>query len=151
MQEYTKTDQQLHWLSQLLAKANRAFVPSKEDDSHTNLSFDSIGGRLFGRWIDGPEGPVILTLNLQKRAFEWLDENQNSLDEVTVTEKSMKQLEEDVSRVPESLKIKTDTLFSPLHFEIPDYGIESIGKDDLSDEGTSAMDAFSYACQRGLL
>ncbi len=142
MQEYTKTDEKLHWLSQLLAKTNRAFVPSKEDDSHTNLSFDSIGGRLFGRWIDGQEGAVILTLNLQKRAFEWLDENQNSLDEVTVPEKGMKQLEEDVSNYPESLKMKTDMLFSPLHFEIPDYGIESIEKGDLSDEGLQQWTLF---------
>jgi len=135
MQEYIKTDQQLHWLSKVLTKANRAFVPAKEDDSHTSLSFDSIGGRLFGRWINGPEGLVMLTLNLQKRAFEWLNEKQSILEEVAVPEKSMKQLEENVSRYPYSLKIKTDTFFSPLHFEIPGYGIESIGKDDLSDEG----------------
>lgn len=135
MQEYIKTDQQLHWLSQVLARTNRAFVPSNEDDSHTNLSFDSIGGRLSGRWIDGPEGPVMLTLNLQKRAFEWLDEKQNSLQELSVLEKSMDQLEKEACRYPESLKMKTDTFFSPLHFEISDYGIESIGKDDLSDEG----------------
>lgn len=151
MQEYNQTDKQIHWLSQVIAKANKAFVPEKADDSHTNLGFDNIGGRLFSRWIDGLDGAVILSLNLQKQAFEWLDENQNSLDEVPITGKSMEQLEKAVSRYPELLKMQTNTFFSPLHFEIPDYGIESLAKNDLSDEGHQQWTFFRTLANRACL
>lgn len=154
MQEYNQTDKQIHWLSQVIAKANRTFVPEKEDDSHTNLGFDHIGGRLFGRWIDVPTGRVILTLNLNKQSFEWLDEKQNVLDEVLVQGKSLEQLEKDVSKYPETIKILKDEFFSPLHFEIPDYGIVSIGKNDLSDEGLQQWTFFrsmaNNACRQML-
>jgi hypothetical protein len=30
MQPYTKTDQRLHWLSQVIGKANRTFVPKAD-------------------------------------------------------------------------------------------------------------------------
>ncbi len=52
MQAYIKTDRQLHWLSQVIAKINRTYVPKKNDDSHTNLYFDNLGKRITGRWID---------------------------------------------------------------------------------------------------
>ncbi|MFT5886141.1 MAG: hypothetical protein ACI9IP_002605 [Arcticibacterium sp.] len=42
MTGYTQTDQQLHWLSQIIAKANRTYVPAEEDDSHTNLYFNAL-------------------------------------------------------------------------------------------------------------
>ncbi len=41
MQEYNNSDRQIHWLSQVMAKANRAYVPEQKDDSHTNLYFDA--------------------------------------------------------------------------------------------------------------
>jgi len=46
MQEYIKVDQYLHQLVQVIAKANRTFVQEKEDDSHTNLYFDSLGEKI---------------------------------------------------------------------------------------------------------
>ena len=64
MQEYSNSDRHIHWLSQVLAKVNRAYVPEQEDDSHTNLYFDDIGKRILGRWIDGPKGKMILGLDM---------------------------------------------------------------------------------------
>ncbi|MFT6215316.1 MAG: hypothetical protein ACJAS3_001715 [Roseivirga sp.] len=49
MNSYTQTDQQLHWLCQILAKTNRTYAPKKEDDSHTHLYFDSLDHRIYGR------------------------------------------------------------------------------------------------------
>lgn len=51
---YNKTDHQVHLLSQIIAKFNRTYVAEKEDDSHTNLDFDPLGHRLYGRF-DGAD------------------------------------------------------------------------------------------------
>ena len=48
MQEYINTDRQLHWLSQVITKVNRSFVPAEKDDSHTNLYFDVIQKGIYG-------------------------------------------------------------------------------------------------------
>ena len=50
MEGYTYADQKLHFLTQVIAKANRSYVPTKPDDSHTNLYFDTLDNRIVGRW-----------------------------------------------------------------------------------------------------
>lgn len=135
MQEYKASDRQIHWLSQILAKANRAYVPEQKDDSHTNLYFDAIGKRILGRWIDGPGGQMILALNLQAFSFQWMDKKLNILHEVSALNKNMDELEAGVSEYPGSLKMSTEEFIRPLHFDLPDYKIEKLGSGDLTDEG----------------
>jgi hypothetical protein len=135
MQEYNNSDRQIHWLSQVLAKVNRAYVPEREDDSHTNLYFDATGTRILGQWIDGPEGKMILGLNLKSLTFQWLDERQNILSELSVLNKNMQELEAGVSEYPGSLKMSTVDISKALHFDFPDYKISKLNKGDLSDEG----------------
>lgn len=151
MQEYNKSDRQIHWLSQVLAKANRAYVPEQKDDSHTNLYFDALEKRILGRWIDGPGGKIILALNLQSRSFQWLDIKQNILHEVSVLNKSMEQLEKSVSDYPAGLNMKTDTFFQALHFEIPDYKIEILNKEDISEDGKLSWIYFRDLANRASL
>ena len=70
MQAYNDIDQQIHQLSQTIAKFNRTYVPQKADDSHTNLAFDPIALHLAGRWVESSKGKVIMTLNLEAFQFE---------------------------------------------------------------------------------
>jgi hypothetical protein len=151
MQEYNNTDRQLHWLSQVLTKANRAYVPEQKDDSHTNLYFDALEKRILGRWIDVPKGKIILALNLQSFSFEWLDLKHNTLHEVSALNNSMKHLEQNVSQYPGSLNMRTETFSLPLHFEISDYKIEKLNEDDISEDGLKSWIYFRHlanmACQ----
>lgn len=135
MQEYIKTDKQIHWLSQVIAKVNKALVPKKEDDSHTNLYFDAIGKRLIGRWIDTSKGKIILALDMFNYRFEWLDDHLQSLSTVTIENKELKVLEQEVSEYPKSLGHNTNNIANPLHFEIPDYKIQTIQNGELGQEG----------------
>lgn len=84
MSAYHQIDQQLHLLCQIIAKANRTFVPKKEDDSHTNLYFDHLGQRIFGRWIEGEDRKVIMCLNLDKQTFEWRDDALQLLQDLSL-------------------------------------------------------------------
>jgi hypothetical protein len=154
MQEYNNTDRQIHWLSQVLAKTNRAYVPEQKDDSHTNLYFDTLQQRILGRWIEGPGGRIILALHLQSLSFQWLDEKQNILQEVSVLNKPMDQLEKNVSDYPASLSMRTDAFSQPMHFEIPDYEIIKLNREDISKEGLQRWiyyrDLANVVCQNML-
>lgn len=151
MQEYNTIDRQFHWLSQVLAKANRAYVPEKEDESHTNLYFDALEKRIMGRWIDAPEGKIILTLNLHTLSFQWLDAKQNILQEVSGLNKGREDVEQSVSEYPGSLNMNTEAFLRPMHFKIPDYKIEKLNREDISEQGLRtwiySRDLANRACQ----
>ncbi len=61
----------MHLAAQYLAAAGISFLPKKEDDSHTNLGFDTKNGRLITRPLDKPGH--VLALNYQAFSLEWLD------------------------------------------------------------------------------
>ncbi len=151
MQDYINTDRQIHWLSQIIAKANRTYVIAKKDDSHTSLYYDSIGKRILGRWIETPEGEVILALNLNSLHLEWLDKKHNILYEVPVLNINAAQLEKSVSAYLHSIKMNVENFFKPMHFEIPDYKIDKILESDISDAGLKSWMFFrtlaNQACQ----
>ncbi|PKP09506.1 MAG: hypothetical protein CVU09_11230 [Bacteroidetes bacterium HGW-Bacteroidetes-4] len=135
MQEYTKTDKQIHWLSQIIAKLNRAYLPAKDDDSHTNLSYDPIEKKLCGRWIESSEGQLLPTFNLHTLQFEWKNRSMQALAAVTIFDKSLHQLEKEIAEYPQSIGMDTKEISIPLHFEIPDYHINTIKHEDISQEG----------------
>lgn len=135
MQEYIKTDRQIHWLSQVITRVNRAYVPGKEDDSHTNLAFDPLTNRLFGRWIEGPSGSIISALDLRSLDFLWLDALHHTLHRVPVWNHTTGELVSELAVFPASHSMDTAPLHLPLHFAIPEYGISSLNKGEVSAEG----------------
>lgn len=135
MQLYIQTDQQIHWLSQVIARINRAYVPAKSDDSHTNMYFDPVAGRLAGKWIKKDEQNLMFSLNLKTKQFEWQDNYLKVLHTFGFFEKTMLQIEQDLAIYPESIGMKTEKIFHELHFTIPDYHIESLSSNDFSGDG----------------
>jgi len=129
MKNYTKTDQIIHLLSQTIAKANRTFVPSKKDDSHTNIHFDFLGKRILGRWIETPKGKVMLTLNLPELKFEWLNDSFQVVNSVDVVGKAVKDIELELVPQLTDLEMSSEGFLDKLHYDIPEYAF--------------ALDAFS--------
>ena len=121
MLEYTNTDQQLHRLSQVIAKVNRTFVSAKEDDSHTNLAFDSLGYRIMGRWILGGNENVMLTFNLRNQLFEWVNQSQKVLASVKTKERHISEIESELALGLPSLGLDPKGFVDKLHYEIPAY------------------------------
>lgn len=135
MKEYNNTDRQLHWLSQVIARVNRTFVPLQTDDSHTNLYYDGLRSGIVGRWIDSPIGKIILYLDFDSMNFKWMDHKLNILDEVSAFDKGLPELVIEVSKELGNLGMKTEGLDVPMHFEIPDYGIVSLSDGDITTGG----------------
>lgn len=121
MNTYTKTDQQLHLLSQILTKANRTFVAPKADDSHTNIYFDFLGNRILGRWIKSSNGNVILSLNLDNLTFEWLNSSQNTIASFNAVGRTIVEIEDEISNHLSEIGLNKDGFTDKLHFEIPEY------------------------------
>lgn len=63
----------------------------------------------------------------------------------------MEQLEKGVSQYPGSLHMRTEEFSRPLHFEIPDYNIEKLNEEDISEDGLKSWIYFRHlanmACQ----
>ncbi len=141
MQAYTNTDQRLHHLSQLIAKANRTFLPAKEDDSHTNLYVDGIGHRISGRWIATAENKKrFLTLHLANFRFEWLDETLQTLQVIDTYHKTLEAVEQAMCNGLSDVGLEAEGFLEALHFAIPAY--------DFADEPIAVPNA--AACQQWL-
>ncbi len=122
MQDYNNTDQRLHQLCQIIAKVNRAYVPEKEDDSHTNLYYDSSAERILGRWIDkSPGGRIILSFDLSDLNFVWLNEDLSSLHKIITEGKVYKSLENEIAGYLNSLGLDEKLFLRELHYKIPEY------------------------------
>jgi hypothetical protein len=122
MQAYNNTDQQIHQLSQILAKFNRSFLPVKDDDSHTNLGFDALGERLLGRTavMGSPKINLLPALELSDSVFRFYDAPTTPLFEVSFVDKTYGEVEQEIaSELAGRFGIDADKFTAPLHFEIP--------------------------------
>ena len=121
MQEYNNTDQKIHQLSQIIAKVNRTFVAKKSDDSNTNLFFDPISHRIYGRWIDVIDKKIILALNLKDFTFEWLDDKMQIINSFGIQGRTMSDMEDYLEQSLPQIGLKKEGFRNKLHFEIPVY------------------------------
>lgn len=121
MQEYKHIDQILHQLSQLIAKVNKAYLPHQDDDSHTNLYFDSIANRITGRWFAGKGGKCLLVFDLKDWEYQILDESLGIIERISQAGKTVQKTQEELSGVLKDLGFSVGGLIDPLHFEIPKY------------------------------
>lgn len=121
MNSYNQVDQQFHILSQVIAKANRTYVPKKKDDSHTNLALNEENGLLEGRWIDAPKGKVVLALRISDMCFVWLDENREVFQTVSSAKKEIDEIEQTLKQGIERSGLDTQGFTDPMHYEIPEY------------------------------
>ncbi|MCF7902790.1 MAG: hypothetical protein K9M19_05135 [Candidatus Marinimicrobia bacterium] len=123
MQEYNRTDEQIHYLSQLIAKVNRSFLEPQDDDSHTNLFFDPLSRRVYGRWVTTPAGPLIFALELDNFQFQWLDSRFRVLQKITVAGKDLEQIEDETMKGLDGVGLASVDLRQPLHFKLPSYSV----------------------------
>lgn len=121
MEGYINTDKKLHFLSQIIAKANRSYVPTKPDDSHTNLYYDTLAGRIVGRWINNGKDQLLLTLNLATLELEWLNSHRKPLMTIGMLGKTMSQVEDEMDPRLGELGLQPQGFKDPLHFDIPEY------------------------------
>jgi len=125
MKQYNDTDRRLHLLCQIIAKANRTFVPAKEDDSHTNLYFDSLGDRITGRWIEVNNDKLLFTITLSNLSVEVLNNSQQPVASYVTVGKMISEVEMEIEKDLPSWGLNKSGFREDLHFEIPEYSFVS--------------------------
>ncbi|MCF8238800.1 MAG: hypothetical protein K9I85_11630 [Saprospiraceae bacterium] len=100
---------------------NRTFVPKKADDSHTNLFFDPISHRLYGRWIHVENKSLIFSLNLKAFQYEWLNDQHHVLHAFLIDGLTITDLERSIEAILPLLGLQPSGFRDDLHFKIPDY------------------------------
>jgi len=93
MKAYNKIDKKFHQLSQVIAKVNRSLVPEKEDDSHTNLYFESIERRIYGGWFQQNDTKYILALDLYDFTFQLIADNKEIIKQFQIEGKNLAKIE----------------------------------------------------------
>ena len=124
--EYDQTDRKLHQICQILAKAGRTFVPSRDDDSHTNIGLD--GELLCSQPILSEEYFALkLCLNLKDFQFDWRSYQKNILEDPrkyilqahAIEGKRIEELETEIEAGLPELGLAPGRFRDELHFEIP--------------------------------
>ena len=95
----------------------------KKDDSHTNMGYDPVNRRIFGRWPELGDERYMLCLELNLLSFVPLDGSYRREFEVVCLGKTEEQIESELSHSLALIGFDTNSFSSPMHFEIPDYGL----------------------------
>ncbi|CAA6806344.1 MAG: Unknown protein [uncultured Sulfurovum sp.] len=121
MKLYHTIDEKIHQICQIIAKVNRSLVPKQEDDSHTNLYFESTEKRIYGRWFQQNDKNYILALNLADFSFLLLADTKEIVKQFHIEGKTLIEIEEDIEKSFNTLQFSTEGLMKKLHFEISSY------------------------------
>lgn len=126
MREYIHIDQQIHQLSQILAKFGRSFAQENKDDSHTSIGFDYIGSQLWSRWATINSRSLALALNLEMQQFFIKNSNYQNIVSIDLIGKTQSETEKTIAAyLNQHFAIEANDFLKPLHFEIPDYPIKN--------------------------
>ncbi len=134
MKSYNTIDKRIHQLCQIIAKINRTLVPEVNDDSHTNLSYEPIENRIYGRWFKLNTADYIFTLELTSFTFALLNSKKEVLYSYSVEGMKSKEIEESILSSFDSLGFKSNGLMNDLHFEIPNYDFKDISWQRFSNQ-----------------
>ncbi len=152
MNKYTQTDQRIHYLAQILAKAGRTYVEKKDDDSHNNLGFVPAKNWLETHWIKSPKGKIKLVLRITDFCMLWLDETEEAFQVVSTVLKTQLEVENQLKKGIKEAGLNLDGFSDPMHFEIPEYTFlnqpfQMINRHNL-DEWTQWRTLANEACEK---
>ncbi|MGC9345075.1 MAG: hypothetical protein ACP5E3_20390, partial [Bacteroidales bacterium] len=108
----------------------------------------SLNHKLTGRWILVNKHRIMLSLNLKNWRMEWLNDR---LEVVNYFDATGLSHENHLYMAGEYLKflgMDIDGLKKPLHFQIPDYGINIIDDQDISSIGVEQWKFFRDLANR---
>ncbi len=119
-------DKSIHQLSQIIAKANRSYVPKEADDGHTNFYYDPLSNRILGRWIKVGNQSVLLALDLNRFEFQWLNNSLHLLSRISIDGKTSEEVESEIAQTLPKIGlgvvgVNKVGFRDALHFEIPKY------------------------------
>ena len=126
MQEFKSMKDQLHLAAQYLAAAAIHFVEKRDDDSHTNLGFDSESGRMSTRPLS--DSGDTLSLNYNTFSLDW--NSSTNVESIQLDGRSHKEIIAWLTRLSQE-KIGKSYTYS-FHYDVP-YSIADTTVFKMSD------------------
>lgn len=118
---YSQTDKRIHYLVQILAKAGRTFIEKRDDDSHTNLYFDSEKNWIETHPIDSSKGKVKLVLRITDFCMLWIDAKEDTIQTASTVKKLQYEVEKQLEKGINEIGLDPDGFSNSMHYEIPEY------------------------------
>ncbi len=130
---------QIHIAAQYLAAAQISFLDKKDDDSHTNLGFDTQKGYLQ-TWVLNDDGCTIV-LDYKKFALYWLNNNNARLS-ISLDGKTHREVVEWMQKVAEGMGISKKFTYD-LHYDLP-YEVTDSYRFSITAADTAILDALVH-------
>ena len=135
---YNQTDKRIHYLVQILAKAGRTFVEKEENDSHTNLYFNSEKSWIETHPIHSPKGKVKLVLRITDFCMLWIDAKEDIIQTVSTVKKLQHEVEKQLEKGVNEIGLTQEGFSVAMHYELPEYSFigqpfQMINKHQLDD------------------
>lgn len=125
MEKYIEADRFFHVASQYLARVNKSYLISADDDSHTSLGFNGLGNRLDGRWINIKDTKILLSLNLDKLTLEWLNDSMKVMGSIKVDGRRISDVEKDLHGTLRDGGLDPNKFIGKIHYKIPNYFLKT--------------------------
>ncbi len=151
---YNQTDKRIHYLVQILAKAGRTFIKNRDDDSHTNLYFNSEKNWIETHPINSPRGNFKLVLRITDFCMLWIDAKEDAIQTVSTVKKLQHEVEKQLEKGINEIDLNPEGFSKSMHYEIPDYSFlgqpfQMINKHQL-DEWKAWRTLGNEACEKVL-
>jgi len=112
--------QQQHHAAQFIALVGHHLITQKEDDSNTNMEFQTVGNILIGNPL---ENGLRLGMRLIDFKLEIIDSNNKVLSGISLNSKTKLQIFYELKEELTKYGVDVSKLSYDLHYEIPDYNI----------------------------
>ncbi len=125
-QKLNTATRQLHHAAQLVAMVGNSYLPKADDDSQSNMLWDTSKESLAGHWIGEEDEKHRLALNYPEFMLTWQNENGNAIGALMLNEKT-KATALDWMReyLASHLGFDASQLQPIEHFEIPEHPVAS--------------------------
>jgi len=123
LKAFSEAEKQLHWAAQLVAMAGNAFLPHKEDDSHTSMRWEPGTRRLVSGLITAGGTSLQVALNVEHFLLQIVEENGVEIFTVPIHQRSMLELSSWLGVQLQYLDLDSSRLVPLSHFELPAHPI----------------------------
>jgi hypothetical protein len=149
---YHLCDHSLHLASQVVAHLNKAYSPHQDDDSHTNLAFDSLGQQIVGKWIHNEENSFLPAISLKDFSIHLYNPHLTSLFDSPLESKSRNETLDEICSFLEPKGFDSASLKVPMHYSITpayvDNGSFSKPREDGIKSWIEVRTLANEACQQ---
>lgn len=124
---------QQHHATQFLTMATNAFIPGKDDDSHTSLAFETTLNSLVTHPFDGDQS-LRLGLRLTDLSILFIDQEGHVKCALELDNKSKAEVFEEFRKSLADHNLPADKISDKIHYSIPEHSLDNGDRFSIKDQ-----------------